>query len=96
MSIFAVTYLYSDDVELRDAERASHRAYLAALDALVVCGPWGVDEAAGALLLLRAGSADEVRALLEQDPFVKVGVVVEQSVREWLPVLGPATAAFEA
>lgn len=97
MSIYAVTYTYSDDVALRDAERATHREYLAGLaeaGRMVVSGPWGADEPAGALLLFRGDSADEVRALTAQDPFVKVGVVVDQVVREWLPVLGPGKDAF--
>lgn len=95
MSIFAVTYTYSDDVALRDAERGEHRAYLSGLDELVLSGPWGADEPAGALLFFRGESADEIRALTAQDPFVKAGVVVEQTILEWLPVLGPAKSAFE-
>ncbi|WP_447643812.1 YciI family protein [Nocardioides zeae] len=97
MSIYAVTYTYSDDTALRDAERASHREYLAGLAAeghMVVSGPWGADEPAGALLLFRADSADDVRGLTAADPFVEVGVVVDQVVREWLPVLGPGKDAF--
>lgn len=97
MSIYAVTYTYSDDTALRDAERASHREYLAGLAAegrMVVSGPWGADEPAGALLLFRGDSADDVRALTAADPFVQVGVVVDQVVREWLPVLGPGKDAF--
>lgn len=94
MSIFAVTYTYSDDVALRDAERAAHREYLAGLDELVISGPWGADEPAGALLLFRAASADDVRALTARDPFVEKGVVVAQDVHAWLPVLGPLKDAF--
>ncbi|MDT9594726.1 YciI family protein [Nocardioides zeae] len=97
MSIYAVTYTYSDDVALRDAERPAHREYLAGLGEagqLVVSGPWGPDEAAGALLLLRADSAEAARALTAADPFVKVGVVVDQTVREFLPVLGPGKDVF--
>lgn len=94
MSIYAVTYTYSDDVALRDAERASHRAYLAGLDELVISGPFGADDPAGALLLFRGASADEVRALTAEDPFVKAGVVTDAVVREYLPVLGPLKDAF--
>ncbi|HEY1133975.1 MAG TPA: YciI family protein [Nocardioides sp.] len=97
MSIYAVTYTYSDDVALRDAERATHREYLAGLAAegrMVVSGPFGADEPAGALLLFRAESTADVEALVAGDPFVKVGVVVDHVVRSWLPVLGPGKDAF--
>ncbi|MDF9715756.1 hypothetical protein INN71_10715 [Nocardioides sp. ChNu-153] len=96
-SIYAVTYAYSDDVTLRDEHRAAHREYLAGLadeGRMVVSGPWGADEAPGALLLFRGGSADEVRAMTAEDPFVTIGVVVEQTVRAWEPVLGPGKDAF--
>ena len=66
MSIYAVTYDYSDDAALRDEHRASHREYLAGLaeeGIVLVSGPWGPDEAPGALLIFRGDSVDAVREL---------------------------------
>ena len=48
MTIFAVTYRYSDDVATRDALRTEHRDYLRGLadqGLLLVSGPFGPDEA---------------------------------------------------
>ena len=71
MTIFAVTYRYSDDVATRDALRTEHRDYLRGLadrGLLLVSGPFGADEAPGALLLFRADDKAHVDALVEKDP----------------------------
>jgi uncharacterized protein YciI len=50
MTIFAVTYRYSDDVATRDNLRTEHRDYLRGLadqGLLLVSGPFGPDEAPG-------------------------------------------------
>jgi uncharacterized protein YciI len=93
VAVYAVTYRYNDDVATRDALRATHREYLAALPELLISGPHGADEPAGALLLFRAGSKDAVVALVEADPF-RADVIAEYSVAEWSPVLGPLKDAF--
>lgn len=97
MSIYAVTYDYSDDAALRDEHRASHREYLAGLaeqGVVLVSGPWGPDEAPGALLIFRGDSVDAVRELTVDDPFRKVGAVTDVRVQEWIPVLGPLAGGF--
>jgi hypothetical protein len=76
MTIFAVTYRYSDDVTTRDNLRTEHRDYLRGLadqGLLLVSGPFGPDEAPGALLLFRAGDKANVDALVNNDPFTPVG-----------------------
>lgn len=93
MAVYAVTYTYAgNSTEARDQHRPAHRAYLNELSEQgvnLVSGPFGAEEAPGALLLFRAESAKEVLALVEADPFHVRGVVADVSVREWIPVLGP-------
>ena len=91
MPFFATTYRYADDsTEALDATRSTHRDYLAGLveaGSLTLSGPY-VGGAAGALLLFEVETEQDVRALVDADPFVVEGLVTEITVREWLPVLG--------
>ncbi|MEU9059835.1 YciI family protein [Streptomyces sp. NPDC048430] len=87
MTTFAVTYTYAEDsATARDEHRPEHKGFLESqFDAgrLRVSGPLGPDGAPGALLVLEAGSADELTALLNQDPFHREGLIAERTVREW-------------
>jgi uncharacterized protein YciI len=97
MTIYAVTYRYSDDVATRDRVRPEHREYLRGLadrGTLLLSGPYGPDEPAGALLIFRAEDKAEVAALLEKDPFATTGVIVSSETAEWDPVLGPLRSAI--
>ncbi len=94
MPAFAVLYEYDDRHAERDRTRPEHRTFLHGLHdrgVLLASGPWaGADaEPPGALLLLRAGSADDAVAALDDDPFVRAGLVVRRTAREWDPVIGP-------
>ena len=92
MTIYAVTYRYSDDVATRDRVRPEHREYLRGLadrGLLLLSGPFGPDEPAGALLIFRAEDKAEVAALIEKDPFSVSGVITSSETVEWSPVLGP-------
>ena len=92
MTIYAVTYRYSDDVEMRDRVRPEHREYLRGLadrGVLLLSGPFGPDEPAGGLLILRADDKAEVAALIEKDPFTITGVITSSEIAEWTPVIGP-------
>jgi uncharacterized protein len=97
MTIFAVTYRYSDNVATRDNLRTEHRDYLRGLadqGLLLVSGPFGPDEAPGALLLFRADDKAHVDALVEKDPFTPSGVIAETDSTEWEPVIGPLLPGF--
>ena len=99
MTIFAVTYRYSDDVATRDNLRTEHRDYLRGLadqGLLLVSGPFGPDEAPGALLLFRADDKAHVDALVEKDPFTLSGVIAETDSTEWEPVIGPLLPGFHS
>jgi uncharacterized protein len=97
MTIFAVIYRYTDDVATRDRFRAAHRDYLRGLadrGVLLVSGRFGPDEPPGALLMVRAGSKDDIRALVADDPFSVHGVVAEAEMIEWEPLIGPLLSAM--
>ncbi|MEB3370485.1 YciI family protein [Saccharopolyspora mangrovi] len=91
MAVYAVTYHYTDDSAGRDEHRSAHKEFLSELGrrGINMCsGPFGPQEAAGALLLISATSRDEAVACTEEDPFRRHGLVAEVTVREWVPLLG--------
>ena len=91
MSRYAVIYRYSDDSAALDEHRPVHREYLRSLfesGKIVVSGPLGEGGRPGALLILDAGSADEVAELLDRDPFYPRGLIVEREIRGWTPAFG--------
>ena len=97
MTIFAVTYRYTDDVATRDNQRTQHRDYLRGLAVqgrLLVSGPYGPNDDAGALLLFSAESRSQVEALIRDDPFTVHGVIAETGTAEWEPVIGPLLPAI--
>ncbi|GAA4726484.1 hypothetical protein GCM10023216_16350 [Isoptericola chiayiensis] len=93
MAVIAVTYTYADQPSRLDELRADHRAFLSRLHeagAVVVSGPLPATPAypAGALLLVDTVDADAALRLLDDDPFLRAGLVAERSAREWVPVIG--------
>lgn len=89
MSIYAVSYTYSDDVATRDEVRPSHRDFLRGLNAEGVVRASGpVDGGVGALVVLEAESAEDALRILDADPFQVRGVIAERSVRQWDVVIG--------
>lgn len=89
--MYAVLYTYSEDDASRDEHRPAHREFLADLagdGTLLLSGPFPQARPSGALLLLNATGADEVRELLREDPFQQQGLVQSVDVREWTPVSG--------
>lgn len=89
MAIYAIRYRYSSDTDLITATRPEHRDYLRTLydaGSLLASGPLGQ---AGALLLVRADDAPAALALVDEDPFNKVGVITDREALEWTPVYGP-------
>ena len=97
MTMFAVTYRYTDDITTRDSLRTEHRDYLRVLadqGVLLLSGPSGPDEAPGALLLFRADDKAHIAALVAEDPFASSGVIAESQTAEWNPVIGPLLTAI--
>lgn len=90
MPNFAVTYHYTDDVELVNEIRPIHREWLGlqlADGALLASGPM-VNRPA-ALLIWRAESIEALNALLDNDPFEIAGAITERTIEEWNTVFGP-------
>ncbi|QWW20525.1 hypothetical protein I6B53_05555 [Schaalia sp. 19OD2882] len=91
MAVFAVEYVYDPSAsETMERIRPDHRAYLGSLaerGVNVASGPW-VGSGPGALVIMRADSAEQVEALLDKDPFKVAGVITGRIVREWNPVIG--------
>ncbi|WP_232547659.1 YciI family protein [Propioniciclava soli] len=91
MSLYAVTYTYVDDAAALDEIRPRHREFLGGLAAegiILLSGPTQGDGPFDALILLRAGSADDAAAALAHDPFQQAGLVSEITVSSWNAVLG--------
>jgi uncharacterized protein YciI len=90
MSVFAVTYHYSASAEELAGLRPAHREFTAELferGVLLTSGPF-IDYA-GALLLVKAESVEEVSALLDNDPFDVAGFIGERVILQWNPLNGP-------
>jgi uncharacterized protein YciI len=97
LSVFALTYIYTDDTAGREAHRPKHKEVLGTLGEkglLRVSGPFGSEETPGALLLVRADSKEEALALTEQDPFRTNGLVSSVTAQEWIPMTGPLAEKF--
>ncbi len=93
MATFAVTYSYGVDNDALNEVRPIHREYLGRLleeGVLLASGPF-VD-AEGALLIVSAGSVEEVAHLLDNDPFDIAGFISERAITQWNPVFGPWSA----
>jgi uncharacterized protein YciI len=86
MPTFAVTYVYSTDIDALDQLRPEHRAFLSAQDGLLLSGPTDDN---GALLIWEAKTASDIEEILDDDPFWTAGLISERSVVGWNPVLGP-------
>ena len=83
MSLFVLEYRYAD-LEARARVRPDHLAYLQSLldeGTVVLAGPVG--DGSGAMMVLRAGSEDEARQVVEGDPYTAAGVGVDHVLRPW-------------
>ena len=97
MTMFAVTYGYTDDVTTRDSLHTEHRDYLrgfADQGVLLLSGPYGPAEAPGALLLFLADDKAYIAALVAKDPFATSGVIADLHIAQWDPVIGSLLTAI--
>ena len=75
--------------ESRMAHRAEHRVHLNALvdqEKLLMAGPF--EDESGGLIIFEAESEDEVRDLMNKDPFTIEGVFATTEIRPWTLVAG--------
>lgn len=90
MPNFAVTYHYTDDVDLVNEIRPIHREWLGLQlehGNLLASGPMANRPAA--LLIWKADSIEELNHLLDNDPFEIAGAITERTIEEWNTVFGP-------
>ncbi len=87
MPVYAVQYDYAaDSSDARDVHRPAHREFLQTLQdagSVLLRGPFTDAGAPGALIIVRAESADEVGRLLDADPFNVEGLIQTRTVRKW-------------
>lgn len=91
MTIYAVTYRYTDDPVVIAEHRPAHRDYIATLlgeGGLIASGRMEGGETPSALLLFQADSVAEVETLLDADPFWALGVIQKREIVEWTVSLG--------
>jgi uncharacterized protein len=80
----AVIVQYTTDASLIAKVRPAHRQYLTGVfeqGKLAISGPFTDDR--GALMVYEAASADEVEAMIAQDPFAQNGVFLSWELRPW-------------
>lgn len=100
MGLYVIEYSYdhSFDSLIRDL-RPAHRTFLRGLhDAGVLVASGFLRDAAmdeGALILLRANSAQEALDLLDDDPFNAAGFILGRRIKEWVPTIGEHSEAFD-
>ena len=90
MPFYAVHYSYSSDSAALDEARPQHRRFLSGLadeGRLRASGPYvGADPSA--LLIFTAENEQEVRTLLDQDPFHEAGLIESSTITQWNPIIG--------
>lgn len=90
MPTFAVTYRYVDQPERLDEHRPEHRTFLRSLHehgTILLSGPF-TEGPAGALLITRGESAEQIRSALDDDPFHREELIAERTLRPWNIVVG--------
>lgn len=91
MKLFAALIDYPANVlERRAPHRAAHLAYLTDLIAhrRALMGGAFADPTEGAIIVYRAASAEEVRRMMDEDPYGKAGLFDRVTIREWNVVVG--------
>ena len=91
MTVFAVHYRYVDQSEVVTANRPAHRDFLRGLleEGIVLAAGAYTDGPAGALLIFRGDSAEQIAGLLADDPFQQLGLVQDYQIRPWGQAMGP-------
>ncbi len=89
MAKFVVELVYGEDREHRLEVRPAHREYsksLAERGVLLAGGPYA--DGRGALLIYEVSGMDELRRVLDDDPYTAAGVIAETEIREWTAATG--------
>ena len=91
MTVFAVHYRYVNQPDVVTANRPAHRDFLRGLleQGTVLAAGAYPDGPAGALLILRGDSEEQIAGLLAADPFQQLGLVQGCQIRAWGQAMGP-------
>ena len=91
MPVFAVHYTYVEDPEVVTQHRPAHRDFLRDLldRGIVLAAGAYTDGPAGALLIFRGDSEQDIATLLRDDPFQQLGLVHNCLIRAWGQAMGP-------
>lgn len=91
MPVFAVQYQYVDQPEVVTEHRPAHRDFLRDLldRGIVLAAGAYTDGPAGALLIFRGDSVQDIEKLLAGDPFQQLGLVASCEIRAWGQAMGP-------
>jgi len=91
MPVFAVHYSYVDDPARVTEHRPAHRDFLRNLleaGTVLAAGAYTAGPA-GALLVFRGDSEEQIAQLLQADPFQQLGLVEDCTIRAWGQAMGP-------
>lgn len=89
MAFHAVVWRFTVDTNLIDQARAAHGAYLkeqVANGTVRVAGPF--EDGSGGILIADVADQAELKRLLDGDPYVSHGVVVDTQIYPFKPTLG--------
>ncbi|GAA1393610.1 YciI family protein [Pseudonocardia kongjuensis] len=89
MAFFTVVWKYTEDTDLIDKARGPHGAYLkeqVAAGTIRVAGPF--EDGTGGILVAEVADVAELKSVLDGDPYVADGVVVDTRIFPFKPVLG--------
>ncbi|HVJ33432.1 MAG TPA: YciI family protein [Terriglobia bacterium] len=85
--LYCVLFEDDDDFsDMRARHMPAHRAFLARHPGIIAAGPLGdaaTGMAAGGMWLVGGGSADEITALVREDPFWPTGLRKSVRILEW-------------
>ncbi|RYG37089.1 hypothetical protein EON81_07725 [bacterium] len=79
-----------DVVERRAPHRSDHLSYMETLrlEGRALMGGAFADPVDGALILYRAETVEEVRRMMDEDPYGKIGLFDDVRIREWTVAVG--------
>jgi uncharacterized protein YciI len=87
--VYVMVSTYLRPLDEVDAARPEHFEFLDALEAAgKLVGSGRQDPPIGGIVIVRAGSADEARAIMADDPFVTRRLATYEAVG-WTPTRGP-------
>ena len=99
MGLYIVEYDYKKKLQsVIEMFRPAHRTFMRDLHQrgiLLSSGFLRDATTEGALLLMRCDSAQQVRDLLEEDPFNVNGLITPKTIKEWEPTIGERAHDFD-